>query len=145
MVEEVRVQTAQAAWKRARQASALRQATYATSKKAAARFADLKERAIDRAVAIVPELIQITIDSNYQLGMLSVRWPGHGRLHLPADSLPHRSSLGDTRPHGRFPEESFRLPNLPEPRLEKYGGRPPTAGAAEDQPAPDFDYFSIYP
>ena len=122
MLEEVRVQTAQAAWNRARQASALRHATYATNKTGAARFADLKERAIDRAVAILPEQIRIKIDSDYQIGMLSVRWPGHGLLHLPGDSLPHRSSLGDRRPHERFPDVSFPLPKRPEHRPEKHGG-----------------------
>jgi hypothetical protein len=146
MVEEIRVQTAEAAWERAEVASKLRHATYATDKKAAARFAVLKERAIDRAIDILPEQIRITLDADYHIGMLSIRWPGHGLLHLPADSLPHRCTSGGTPPPRRSPESADTPCQHPEPpRPDKERPIAPAAGTPEDKPTSDFDYFAIYP
>ena len=31
-----------------------------------------------------PDEVRVTIDDEYRVGLLSIRWPGHGMLHLPA-------------------------------------------------------------
>lgn len=51
----------------------------------ALKCAEIKESCLRRAIRLLPDEIKVSIDSTYQIGMLSVRWPGHGALHLPAD------------------------------------------------------------
>jgi hypothetical protein len=46
----------------------------------------LKAKAIRLAVSLAPEQFKVTIDDDYQIGLLSVRLTGHGRLHLPAST-----------------------------------------------------------
>jgi hypothetical protein len=53
---------------------------------------ELKARCVARVAEILPEQVRVTIDRDYQVGLISVRWPGHGRLHLPADGLMSRSA-----------------------------------------------------
>jgi len=76
-----------AAWERACRASALRRLTSGKSRSATARqLAKIKRDSIRAAITLVPDEIVTTIDDDYQIGLLSVRWPGRGRLHLPADT-----------------------------------------------------------
>ena len=47
----------------------------------------MKQDAIRLVASVLPEQLKITLDADYQVGLLSVRLKGHGRLHLPADQL----------------------------------------------------------
>jgi len=86
IVESTRMDAARAAWDRAKFASRLRHVeAVAGHRRNARRLGEWKVRAIRLAVSLAPEQIRLTIDDDYQIGLLSVRWPGHGRLHLPAD------------------------------------------------------------
>lgn len=88
IVEASRVDAAEAAWERAKLASRLRHLeSGAGRRRNATRFADSKVQAIRLAISLVPEQVSVTIDNDHQIGLLSVRWPGHGRLHLPSDAL----------------------------------------------------------
>jgi hypothetical protein len=87
IVEASRVDAAEAAWERAKLASRLRHLESGVGRRRNAnRLADSKLQAIRLAMSLAPEQISVTIDDNYQVGLLSVRWPGHGRLHLPAEA-----------------------------------------------------------
>lgn len=87
IVDASRVDAAEAAWERAKFASRLRHFEAGVGRhRNAKRFADSKLQAIRLAMSLAPEQISVTIDDNFQVGLLSVRWPGHGRLHLPADT-----------------------------------------------------------
>jgi hypothetical protein len=84
--ESARKQAAESAWSRAEQASAFRHLMVSQRRFAAARrFGEMKEAALKLAVSLLPEQVTVTIDDDYQIGMLSIRWKGHGRLHLPPD------------------------------------------------------------
>ncbi len=76
------------AWERACTASSLR---HVASRNGLGRTAKIlsgiKERALRRAAAILPDEIHIGIDSDYQIGLVSVTWRNHGRLHLPAQAV----------------------------------------------------------
>jgi hypothetical protein len=75
------------AWDRAQYASTLRHAAVARgNRRAARRLAEIKHEAIRIAALVFPEQVKITLDTDYQVGLLSIRFNGHGRLHLPADS-----------------------------------------------------------
>lgn len=87
IVEASRVDAAEAAWERAKTASRLRHFERGTGRyRDAQRLADFKAQAIRLAMSLAPEQISVTIDNDYQVGLLSIRWPGHGRLHLPTDA-----------------------------------------------------------
>ena len=88
IVEDSRRDAALTAWKRARRASSLRRiASDRGQTQTARQLAEIKRDAIRTAIALVPDEIVTTIDDDFQIGLLSVRWPGQGRLHLPADTV----------------------------------------------------------
>jgi hypothetical protein len=85
--EKSRVETATVAWERATAASHLRHTLVSVGRHRGARkLGELKARCLERAVEILPGQVRVTIDQDFQVGLVSVRWPGHGRLHLPAGS-----------------------------------------------------------
>lgn len=87
ILDASRMETAQAAWGRARLASYLMHwASWHGNKKAAMMLANIKAAALRRVAAILPQEVHVGIDSEYQIGLVSVAWRGHGRLHLPADA-----------------------------------------------------------
>lgn len=87
IVESSRIDAAASAWSRAKFVSAMRhKAADAGRASTANRLSRLKTDAIRLVLSLVPEQVSVTIDDDYQIGLLSVRWPGHGRLHLPADT-----------------------------------------------------------
>lgn len=89
ILESSRQQAAASAWERARQASSLRHAAAARGdRRAADLLSHLKREAIRLAAFVLPEQVQVTIDGDSQIGLLSIRFQGRGRLHLPAASLP---------------------------------------------------------
>jgi hypothetical protein len=93
ILQESRVEAATAAWDRARVASRLRHDLAATGSRLAARLmGELKARCVARVAEILPVEVRVTIDDDYQVGLVSVHWPGHGRLHLPAGSPIKRSA-----------------------------------------------------
>ena len=51
-------------------------------------LSQLKIEAIRLAAFLLPEQVKVTIDDDNQIGLLSIRLQGHGRLHLPAAALP---------------------------------------------------------
>lgn len=88
--EATRVASAQVVWERAKRLSAMRHAMLAQGDRRAARLlGERKARCLAHAAALAPEHVHVSIDDDYLVGMLSVRWPGHGRLHLP----PQRAEL----------------------------------------------------
>lgn len=87
ILDTARRETAHAAWERARLASGLRHwASRHGRMKAAATLAGVKADALARAATILPDEVNVGIDCDYQIGLVSVAWRGHGRLHLPADT-----------------------------------------------------------
>ena len=89
ILESSRHQAAASAWERARQASSLRHHAAARGDRQAAHLlSQLKIEAIRLAAFLPPEQVKVTIDGDNQIGLLSIRFQGHGRLHLPATSLP---------------------------------------------------------
>ena len=88
ILEESRVETATAAWDRATAASRLRHGLVAVGHHRGARkLGELKARCLERVVEILPGQIRATLDIDHQIGLVSVHWPGQGRLHLPAGNL----------------------------------------------------------
>lgn len=87
IVEESRSDAAASAWERAKFASGLRHIEAKIGRhKNAQRLAEWKARAVRLALSLLPEQIHVTIDNDYQVGLLSISWKGRGRLHLPADT-----------------------------------------------------------
>lgn len=87
ILETTRIDAAQAAWTRAKLVSRLRHGMADRGRgRTVRRLGQLKLDAIRHALSLVPERIKVTIDDDYQVGLISVRWPGHGNLHLPASS-----------------------------------------------------------
>jgi len=87
ITEDTRIDAAEAAWSRARLISRLRhQQRDAQNHRSARQLSKLKANAVRLALSLAPEQISVTIDNDYQIGLLSVRWPGHGKLHLPAST-----------------------------------------------------------
>ncbi len=84
IVDESCVETATSAWERAKSASRLRHGL-AINQRAARRMGELKARCLARAAEILPDQVMVTIDDDFQIGLVSIRWPGHGRFHLPLD------------------------------------------------------------
>ena len=84
ILERSRGESAGAAWDRATLASRLRRIAKRQRQPWAARaLSKVKVRSVCRAMEILPAAIRIHIDDDYQIGLLSVRWDGHGWLHLP--------------------------------------------------------------
>jgi len=85
ILDDSRMEAALSAWGRARLASCLRHwATRHGDRTAAITLANIKADALRRAVAILPQEVHVGIDGDYQVGLVSVAWQGHGRMHLPA-------------------------------------------------------------
>lgn len=87
ILEQSRTEAATSAWERAKVASRLRHGFATLGNRRAARLMGaLKARCLARVAEILPAEVRVTIDDDFQVGLVSVRWPGHGRLHLPAGS-----------------------------------------------------------
>lgn len=72
-------------WAKAKVASTLRHEAIRRHDMTAARvLAEIKLRAIRRAVELAPQMYEVSIDSEYQIGLVSVRANDGSRLHLPA-------------------------------------------------------------
>ena len=83
--ETSRVQAAESAWQRADQASGLRQLLRSQRRfTSAGRCGEMKADALQLVSVLMPEEVRWTIDDDFQIGLVSVRWVGHGRFHLPA-------------------------------------------------------------
>ena len=87
ILESTRRDAATSAWERARRASSLRHLAVARGDRHGARcLSQIKKDAIRLVAFVLPEHLKITLDSDKHIGLISVRFDGHGRLHLPADS-----------------------------------------------------------
>ena len=87
ILEHSRGEAAERAWARAGLASALRHSCV-TKKKCyqAARLGLMKAQSLRLAATLLPEQVHVTIDDDYQIGLVSIRWKGHGRFHLPGNA-----------------------------------------------------------
>ena len=84
---ETRVECAWSAWGRARCASGLRHEAVRAGRGAAAKFfGSQKVTAVQRAIELAPELFRLSIDDEYQVGLVSAQAADGSRLHLPAAS-----------------------------------------------------------
>ena len=87
ILEATQESSAESAWDRACKASQLRHAAIRVGNfRAAKAFGQIKERAVEQSVAVFPEKFKVTIDDDYQVGLLSIAYRGHGRLHLSNSS-----------------------------------------------------------
>ena len=87
IVDRSKYEAAESAWDRAKLASGLRQYLALRNKsEQATRCAAIKAAALKLLSSLLPGEVVVTIDDDYQVGLISVRWPDHGRLHLPADT-----------------------------------------------------------
>lgn len=86
ILQSTREKAAITAWERARVASQLRRISSQGDWRSAKCLSQIKQEAIQLAVTLLPEQVCISIDSDYQVGLVSVRFDGHGRFHLPANS-----------------------------------------------------------
>ena len=85
--ESSRHEAAEAVWRRAGQASRLRHVAIAQGRpRTARRLASLKRDAIRQVLRLNPKTVHVTVDP-HDVRLLSVRWPGHGKLHLPASAV----------------------------------------------------------
>jgi len=88
-LENARKPAAESAWNRASIASSLRNCLKNTRNfRAQFLLGILKKEALRIAVNLNPKEIIVGIDDDYHVGMLSVRWKGHGRYHLPMEFSP---------------------------------------------------------
>lgn len=87
LLEQTRKAAAGLAWERAKLASSMRHYAAVTGQRRAARaLASVKRRAVTRVISLLPGTIRVSVDEDYHVGLLSIGWRGHGRLHLPADT-----------------------------------------------------------
>ena len=87
ILEATRQPAAERAWERAQQASSLRHLMqHRGNPRATESCSQIKIEAIRLAKSLAPEQITVTIDDDYHVGLISVRWKGHGRCHLPIDA-----------------------------------------------------------
>lgn len=87
-LELLRVQNAARAFARGQQASDLRHCVAQTAHRGTARtLSRLKQTALRTAIAIAPDVVRVGMDDDFHVGLLSVVFPGRGRLHLPPTSL----------------------------------------------------------
>lgn len=85
IVDETRTEAAGRAWDRARLASRIRHAIRDSGRiRGTYALGELKRAAISRAIELAPDRILVSIDTDFHVGLLSIRWNGHGGLHLPA-------------------------------------------------------------
>ena len=45
-----------------------------------------KLRLASEVFELASDIVQVTIDSDWQIGLVVMRWPGLGAIHLPANS-----------------------------------------------------------
>ncbi len=84
ILETTKEKAAESAWGRAADASRLRRRLTTQRRFAAAQSCgEIKARALELAASLLPERVRVTIDDDYQVGLLSIRWKGRGRFHLP--------------------------------------------------------------
>ena len=57
-----------------------------TRRATARRLAQIKQQKLLNAYRLLPEIIRQGIDSDHQIGLPTLRWPGRGAYHLPADT-----------------------------------------------------------
>jgi len=87
-LEALRLENAARAFSRGRLASELRHCAAATSQRRSARtLSRLKQEALRAAFEIAPDCVRVGLDDDLHVGMLSVAFPGMGRLHLPPTCL----------------------------------------------------------
>ena len=87
ILEGLNAEIAETAWQRAWIASRMRHAAVRQGRNKTARIlADIKANALRTAATINPAEVKVGIDGEYQIGLLSVYWAGHGQLHLPAST-----------------------------------------------------------
>lgn len=87
-LEALRVANAARAFTRGQVASSLRHcAMEATRKRSAKQLGRVKQAALQVAVAIAPDVVRVGIDDEFHVGLLSIAFPGRGRLHLPLTSF----------------------------------------------------------
>lgn len=85
ILEATRSAAAESAWSRAKTFSGLRHLAQSQKRRRSAVVAARgKITAIQHAISLAPSEIRVTLDCDYQVGLLSIRWQGRGRLHLPA-------------------------------------------------------------
>jgi hypothetical protein len=86
ILDASRQEAAASAWERAQVASRLRHDAAARGNwRDARRLAQIKRDAIQLVACILPERLKVTLDAEFQIGLVSVRLEGHGRLHLPEE------------------------------------------------------------
>lgn len=101
ILTDLRHDAAETAWQRAVLASRLRHvAANSGRRRAARRLGEIKQRAIERVIELLPRDIVVTVDDDRLVGLLSVRWNGHGRLHLPAAALATTAATPPARAAG---------------------------------------------
>ncbi|HEY3324984.1 MAG TPA: hypothetical protein VGP72_31310 [Planctomycetota bacterium] len=85
ILNTTRDKCAERAWQRARLASQLRHiAADGGRSRAASMLGRIKQRAILRVIALSPVGLRVATDRHRYVGLPSISWAGHGRLHLPA-------------------------------------------------------------
>lgn len=101
MVEDSREDAAERTWAKAKTISGMRHAALKSGKRRQAKaLAAIKARLIKRTIEILPDQVKIAVDDDYLVGLLSIRWKGHGKLHLPAATQ---------LPENRIPTQQFAL------------------------------------
>jgi len=84
ILERTCIPAAERAFRRAIGASRLRKPLARRGRRrAAAVMADRKLDAVRRALRLAPELVLVTVDNDFRIGFVSVRFAGVGWLHLP--------------------------------------------------------------
>jgi len=88
IIENSRHQAAASCWKRAQDASRMRNLMIREGRPEQARICSaIKKDAIRRALQIAPENVEMGIDGDYQIGLLRVRYKDGTMLHLPWDGV----------------------------------------------------------
>jgi len=84
IVAQEREPAAKRIWAKAKAASSLRHALRAVGRFQDARVLGcIKQSLVLRAIKLAPDQLNVTIDSDFHIGLFSIRWQGHGSLHLP--------------------------------------------------------------
>lgn len=87
-VQALRLENAARAFSRGKLASELRHCAAAAAHRNSARaLGRLKRDALRTAVDIAPDFVRVGIDDDRHIGLLTIAFPGKGRLHLPITSL----------------------------------------------------------
>lgn len=87
-IAAMRLANAARAFMRGKLASELRHCAAASSHRRSARaLGRLKQEAVRAAIAIAPDVVRVGLDDEIHVGLLSVAFPGEGRLHMPPTAL----------------------------------------------------------